>query len=56
MIFKSNKGEFFNREEVINFMMFFSSSDLISKQELIGFYNSLSIFDSKLECNDKSNI
>ena len=42
MIFKSNNGIFFSKEEAINLMVSLSATDANSEKKWRGFYNSLS--------------
>ena len=42
MIFKSNNGKSFTKEEAIDLMVSLSATDVNSKKKWRGFYNSLS--------------
>ena len=42
MIFKSNNGKFFTKEEAIDLMVPLSATDAYLEQKWRGFYNSLS--------------
>ena len=42
MIFESNKGKSFTKEEAIDLMVSLSATDANSEKKWIGFYNSLS--------------
>ena len=42
MIFKSNNGKFFSKEEAIDLMVSLSATDANSEKKWRGFYNSLS--------------
>ena len=42
MIFKSNNGKFFTKEETIDLMLSLSVTDANSEKKWRGFYNSLS--------------
>ena len=42
MLFKSNKGKLFNKEQAIDLMVSLSATDANSEKKWRGFYNSLS--------------
>ena len=49
MIFKSNNGKFFTKEEAIDLMVSLSATDANSEKKWRGFYNSLSMTEQEKE-------
>ena len=52
MLFKSNKGKSFNKEQAIGLMVSLSATDSNSEKKWKGFYNSLSMIELQAELND----
>ena len=52
MIFKSDKGKSFTKEEAINLMVSLSATDANSEKKWRGFYNSLSQTELKNEWDE----
>ena len=52
MLFKSNKGKLFNREQAIDLMVSLCAIDAISEKKWKGFYNSLSRIELQEEWDD----
>ena len=52
MIFKSNKGKTFSKEEAIGLMVSLSATDINSERKWKGFYNSLSNAELEVEWNE----
>ena len=52
MIFKSNNGKFFTKEEAVDLMVSLSATDAYSEKKWRGFYNSLSQSELKNEWDD----
>ena len=49
MIFTSNTGKFFSKEEAIDLMVSLSATDANSEKKWKGFYNSLSLIELQNE-------
>ena len=52
MIFSSDKGKSFSKEQAIELMVSLSATDANSEKKWRGFYNSLSISELKEEWNE----
>ena len=52
MLFKSNQGQLFNKEEAIDLMVSLSATDANSEKKWKGFYNSLSMTELQEEWAD----
>ena len=52
MIFKSDKGKYFTKEEAIDLMVSLSENDANSEKKWRGFYNSLSQTELQDEWNE----
>ena len=52
MIFKSDKGKFFTKEEAIDLMVSLSATDANSEKKWRGFYNSLSRSELQIEWDE----
>ncbi len=52
MIFKSNNGKFFSKEEAIDLMVSLSATDANSEKKWRGFYNSLSQTEFQCEWDE----
>ena len=52
MIFKSDKGKSFTKEEAIDLMVSLSATDANSEKKWRGFYNSLAISELQEERNE----
>ena len=52
MPFKSNKGQFFSKEQAIDLMVSLSANDVNSVKKWKGFYNSLSLTELQEEWDD----
>ena len=52
MMFISNTGKFFSKEQAINLMVSLSATDANSEKKWKGFYNSLSISELKEEWDE----
>ncbi len=52
MIFKSNNGKFFSKEEAIDLMVSLSATDVNSEKKWRGFYNSLSQIELQCEWDE----
>ncbi len=52
MLFKSNKGKSYNKEQAINLMVSLSATDANSEKKWKGFYNSLSLTKLQEEWDD----
>tara|TARA_Y100001968_G_C18692480_1_gene407528 strand:- start:255 stop:425 length:171 start_codon:yes stop_codon:yes gene_type:complete len=52
MLFKSNRGKLFNKEQAINLIVSLSATDVNSAKKWKGFYNSLSLTELQEECHD----
>ena len=55
MIFKSNNGKFFFKEEAIDLMVSLSTTDANSEKKWRGFYNSLSQTELQGEWDEQWN-
>ena len=55
MIFKSNDGKSFTKEEAIDLMVSLSATDANSKKKWKGFYNSLPLIELQNEWDDQWN-
>ena len=52
MIFESDKGKSFTKEEAVDLMVSLSATDANSEKKWRGFYNSLSISELQEEWNE----
>jgi hypothetical protein len=52
MIFKSNNGKFFSKEEAIDLMVSLSATDANSEKKWRGFYNSLTRTELQVEWDE----